>query len=480
MAMSPGLQRPLRRLRMLAAALMVGMLLSLGDIAIAEAQTNTASPAQARNTPKLWLEAAFEPDSPYVQSQGVYTLRLYQAISVRDLQFHAPAASLADVRPIGADRITEATRDGHRYRVTERRYAVFPVASGELTLSGAHVSGLAALPGPTQALRIAAPSTPFAVLPIPPAAGTAAWLPARALTLTETWAPDPSEARIGEALRRTIRIEARGLTAAQLPALAPGAAGYSAHPEAPRLGNRFDDAWNVGTREQTWLIVPTRPGPLTLPTLQLQWWDVLAHRPRTASLPARVLTVVAAATDAAPPIEPTGSSTLSATTPPPAADAPPAPPSRAPGIDTATTTAALSALALTAAVAALGYFLRERRRRTAPLRQLKTACRHNDPHAARDALLRWSAERWPANPPRSLGDLVRRMADPAFHTAVAELERHLYGRDAGTWDGQALHIGRNRLKSASTRRDDDLPPLYAKQGATASLRHFGLNSKHML
>lgn len=477
MAMSPGLQRPLRRLRMLAAALMVGMLLSLGDIAIAEAQTNTASPAQARNNPKLWLEAAFEPDSRYVQSQGVYTLRLYQAISVRDLQFHAPAAPLADVRPIGADRITEATRDGHRYRVTERRYAVFPVASGELTLSGAHVTGLAALPGPTQALRIAAPSTPFAVLPIPPAAGTAAWLPARTLTLSESWTPDPSEARPGEALRRTIRIEAHGLTAAQLPALEPGAAGYSAHPEAPRLSNRFDDAWNVGTREQTWLIVPTRPGPLTLPALQLQWWDVLAHQPRTASLPARILTVAAAATNATPSIEATGSSTLSATTPPPVPDAPPA---HTPGIDKATTTAALSALALAAAVAALGYFLRERRRCTAALRQLKTACRHKDPHAARDALLRWSDQRWPANPPRSLGELVRRMADPALQTAVAELERHLYGRDAGTWDGHALHIGRNSLKSASTRRDDDLPPLYSNQGVTASLKHFGLNSKHML
>ncbi|WP_169262392.1 BatD family protein [Aromatoleum diolicum] len=475
--MKPGLQRPLRRLRMLAAALTVGTLLSLGDIASAEAQTNTTSPAQTNNNPKLWLEAAFEPDSPYVQSQGVYTLRLYQAISVRDLQFHAPAALLADIRPIGADRITEATRHGHRYRVTERRYAVFPVASGELALSGAHVTGLAALPGPSQALRIAAPSTPFAVRPIPPAAGTSAWLPARTLTLSETWSPDPSEARPGEALRRTIRIEAHGLTAAQLPALAPEGTGFSAHPEAPRLGNRFDDAWNVGTREQTWLIVPTRPGPLTLPALQVHWWDVRAHQPRTANLSARALTVVAAATDAAPPIEPTGSSTLSATTPPPAPDAPPA---HTPRIYKATTTAALSALALTAAVAALGYFLRQRRRRTATLRQLKTACRHNDPHAARDALLRWSVERWPANPPRCLGELGRRMADAALQTAVAELERHLYGPDASTWDSHALHIGRNSLKSASTRRDDDLPPLYSNQGATASLKHFGLNSKHML
>jgi len=427
MAMTPRFQRAPLRFRKFAAALTVSMLVSLGDTAIAEPQTNAASP-------KLWLEATFEPAAPYVQSQGVYTLRLYQAISVRDLQFHAPEAPLADIRLIGADRINEATRDGRRYRITERRYAVFPIASGELTLSGAHVTGLAALPGSTQALRVAAPAMPFAVLPIPPEAGTTTWLPARTLTLTETWAPDPSEARTGEALRRTIRIEARGLDAAQLPALAPGSTGFSAHPEAPRLTNRFDDVWNVGTREQTWLIVPTRPGPLTLPALQLQWWDPLAHQLRTASLPARTLTVATTLAADGSVAQPQSSASRSGGAA--MAKPQPGPPAQAGGNTMART--ALSLLILATTLTLSGCLLFAWHRRTAAWRALRTACRHNDPHTAHRALLHWATTSGSVSPPLTLGGLARHTRDPATRAALADLDRHLYGPSPGAWNGSAL------------------------------------------
>lgn len=452
--------------RRLAAALAAGALLTGGAtfVTALRAADTAAAPARSAGNPDLWLEARLEPAAPYVQAQALYTLRLYQAIGVRELQFHAPAAPLADIRPLAGDHVVEVTRDGRRYRVTERRYAVFPFASGEQVLSGAHVTGQVtvpgALPAATAALRLDPPPTPIDVLPIPPNAGTAAWLPARTLTLSETWTPDPADARAGQALRRTVRIEAEGLDAAQLPALDPVGEGFSAHAEAPRLDNHFDGTWNIGTREQSWLIVPARAGTLELPTLQLPWWDVLANRPRNASLPARTLAIAAAlptgAAAAAPAALMPGAGDTPATAPAPTPA--PASSSTAPH-DTVATPALITAPALAAVLALAGWRGVIRRRRTAAWRALRSACRRNDPRAAHRALLALAAVHWPDCPPRSAGELARRAPGTAASAALLALDRRLYGPAAAPWDGRAL-LASLPPKSAGGVRAARLPPLY--------------------
>lgn len=134
--------------------------------------------------PDLLLEAQLEPARVQVQTEAVYRLRFYQGIDVRDLAISGPSARLADFRLLGADRVYEAARDGRRYRVRERRYAVFPFASGELDITGAHVTGRIAdaaekSPGGRRALRINAAPQRLTVLPLaaPPPAITRAAAP---------------------------------------------------------------------------------------------------------------------------------------------------------------------------------------------------------------------------------------------------------------------------------------------------------------
>jgi hypothetical protein len=135
-----------------------------------------ALPAQAAQD--VLIEAELEPAEVRVQAQAVYRLRVLHAVDVRELRMVGPSARLADFRVIGDDRVFEAQRDGRRYRVHERSYAVIPFASGTLELSGAYATGRTA----TTAVRLEAPARAVTLLPIEiEAAGIDATpLPARA------------------------------------------------------------------------------------------------------------------------------------------------------------------------------------------------------------------------------------------------------------------------------------------------------------
>lgn len=258
----------------------LGLLLA---VVLASAAILAAPPAAAQNQGRdLWLEAEIEPAQVYVQAQAIYRLRLYQAVDVRELKINGPSARLADLRQIGGERVYEALRDGRRYRVHERSYAVFPFGSGALELSGAHATGrvvsvsavgagAAKAADGRQAVRLEAAARTLTVRPVPAsAAGADVWLPAHTLTLSESWSPPAAETRPGQALRRSIRIEAGGIDAGQIPQMQVVAPGMMVDAEAPRLQNRMAGERNIGVREQTFRMVAQRAGEILVPELRLQ------------------------------------------------------------------------------------------------------------------------------------------------------------------------------------------------------------------
>lgn len=384
----------------------------------------------------FWLETALEPQPVYVQARATLTLRLFQAVDIRELALHAPSAELAELQPIGEASLDEAVRDGRRYRVTERRFQVFPFASGELTLAGAHATGSVPLrgaaPGTRETLRIDVPPAVLTVRPIPAGVGSEPWLPAETLQLSDAWEDGVATARAGESLRRVIRIEAKGLAAAQLPELRPAGVDFSAHAEPPRLEDRIDDDQLVGVREQAWRIVPSREGSLEIPPVRLRWWNVKTDRPEDAILPSRTIEVSAGV---APPVEPSHApeaAHASSSAPPP--DAQTAAPR-----DGNDRRVALAAALVAAATLGLGSWAAwSRRPGVAARRRLHRACRRGDALAAREALLQWGRELWPGSPPQSLGALGEKLPTADARREVAELDRHLYGPAPGDWHGHLL------------------------------------------
>ena len=372
------------------------------------------------------LEADLEPAQVYVQAQAVYRLRLYQAVDVRDLTFSVAAPRLADLQPIGQGRVYETLRDGRRYRVHERSYAIRPYASGALVLGDAHLDGrvpASGTPDGRRALRMDAPQLTLNVLPVPPKADAALWLPAHTLSVTEVWTPAP---QAGQAQRRSIRIEAAGVDAGQLPELKITAPGMAVHASPARLENRFAGTLNIGVREQTFSMVALHSGPISIPEIQLHWWNVESNLPAVATLPSRTLQISAAPGLApAPTLEPT-----------------------------LEPTAALAALRFSpllpgaAALLCLAALLWYRRTSIGAAWRLVRACRTGNVRGVRDGLLAWTAIVLPQPAALTLGGLAERLDEPAARYALGELERHLYGPAPGTCEPAMLTATVRSVKRA--------------------------------
>lgn len=340
------------------------------------------------------IEAELEPAEVHVHAQAVYRLRVYHAIDLRDLRITGPSARLADFRAIGADRTFETQRGGRRYRVHERRYAVFPFASGTLTLAGARATARASTANGRNMLRLEAPERALTVLPANIEADGTPWLPARSLTLSEQWS-----AAANGAQHRTIRIDAVGVDAAQLPALPVAVDGMTVQAQAPRLENRFAGENNIAMREQTFVMTPARRGDVVVPELKLRWWQVQADSPAQATLPARTLRI----------------------------ETPDLPLAR--DADTAAMPPLLAGLAIAAMPICLLAFAGWRKRTAwRAARQLRIACQEGDARAVRDALLRWAETLWHDTPPVSLAEFADRLHDRTATHALQDLEHTLYGR----------------------------------------------------
>lgn len=352
------------------------------------------------------IEAELDPPEVRVNVQSVYRLRVLHAVDVADLRMTGPSARLADFRPINEGRVTETRRDGRRYRMHERSYAVFPFASGTLELSGAQASGRiiaadAKSPDRRKPITLDAPVRKLTVLPVGVEAEGQEWLPARSLSLTEAWSA------IDGAQRRTIRIEAVGVDAMQLPAVSMAIEGMTVRVEAPRLENRFDGEQNVATREQSFVLTPARAGRIEVPLFELHWWHTELDSPALATLPARTLAGPAVA-------------------PPSAASAHALP-------------LAMYGMAAAFILIAVSGTLAWRRRDTMYAAwRLRRACLSGDVHAVRDGLLQWAAAEWPDTPPRTLTALAGRLKDPGAKRALAAIEHALYGASRSAYDEAAL------------------------------------------
>ncbi len=423
------------------------------------------------------LEIEAEPRDPYVQSQVRLTVRLLLAAPLLQGGLEEPDHPDATVEKLGADLERRTTRQGRNYQVIERRYALFPEKSGDLTLPSLRFRGRVgeSVPGRSRYLnrgrQTEAVSDPLTleVRPRPTDYSGDHWLPAASLGLREAWPEEPPRFRVGEPVTRKLIVESKGLRSAQLPELAaPAGDRFRIYPEQPVIGNRVEGEWVIGRRELSMALVPTEPGRFLLPELRLVWWDTVADREQVAVLPEREITVDRA-TDAPPP-------------PPPAAH--PAPPD--PAVETTPPIAApvtglwpwlAGGLGLLWLLT-LGLWWRERRRQpppppaaTAPpqaaaaRRALARACRDHDPQRAAAGLLAWAAATWPGPPPRNLGELADRLAMGG--ETVRALDRALYAPDGGGWRGETLWGAvrgglQARTDAVSEPPSGPLPPLYSQ------------------
>ncbi|HCN63205.1 MAG TPA: protein BatD [Pseudomonas sp.] len=429
--------------------------------------TVTQSSASDSELAPVFIEASLDQPSVYVQAQAILTLRVYHSVALYDDSNLTPLhLQDAIVEQLGESRTYEKLINGVRHGVIEVRYGIYPQHSGELqipalTFSATQVdnqpgnTSTPSAPKPGKMVHVTSTEIPLQVKPKPedyPA--TAAWLPARSLSLSETWNPEPDHSKVGDSLTRTLTLKAEGLSSAQLPPLpATDVNGLRRYPDLPQLSNQVTDNGLIGSREEREALVPTRVGQVELPAVELVWWNTHEDRLERSYLPARTLQVAANTSLAADTLAGTG-----------------------PVVDSDDSTLWLWQLStlLLACTTLIGFGLWWRARwqpaimraaQTGPsprtlLDDIKRASLANDSQATRQALDAWARQQ-----PETLAEMAARFV--LLSDALDGLNGALYSETGQYWQGEELWKAIRSIPAAEREQDtasesSSLPPLYPK------------------
>ena len=446
----------------------------------------------------LFLETEIDRDSVFVQSQAIFTLRIYWAV---EAQVNDPGDLVLEdavVESLG-DATYQKNVNGRMYKVFERRYAIFPQKSGVLEIPSILVAAVVPLPmghnnysmymgrqGKRVSLR--SESSRVTVLEKPPGYPVnAAWLPAENLVVREQLSQDSQDLKVGESITITITTTAKGLMGAQLPPISIADADkIKLYQNKAEETDSKDSGGITGVRTETIALIPTSPGEIELPEIRIPWWDKQQEKVRYAIAPATRLLIHGTAPTSqapAPPVLPQ-----------------PKPPMKAAANETKIPIL-LGSVPLFWVILCGGLgvawlvttllFLRTRRRlggqnvpkesgkaldalrdlgEDGSFKQLCRACRKNNLGEARSTLMVWAREFWPQENIRSGADLERVVNDPELISLVGEMDRLLYGHQdqVGHWDGAPL---RNRVKdirakvqrAGKKKKKGVLPQLYKGQ-----------------
>ena len=475
--------------------------------------SDAPSAAGATGPAGVGLRVEVAPGTHHEHESIPLTVTVTDALGVRDARLVEPAGEDFSLARVGEPTVrTAAAGDGRPVRVTELRYALTPRTVGSIVVPPIRLEG--SVPDPSgrrspfagrglpdafagagfgrafggglldgmfdPGRPVAVRSEPVEIDVLPRPVGAGEWfLPAARVALSDGWAEAVPALRVGEAATRTVRLVALGASAEQLPELDLGEAD-GARLYVDRTRDRTVDTPDgpAAVREVDVSVVPTAAGPVTLPAIEVDWWDVNADVERVASLPARTIEALpggAVAAAAGPSVAMLGTEN-------PAEDVArddPVPVPVAPDRPVATlAAAALAALGCAVSAASLPWLRRRRRaraggvpaessaaRRRACEREIARAGRDGDDRRAYEAFRRWSGAVAPGTPVAALAGDV-----PAFAEELRRVEVGLYAdaspvaSRAGSF-ARAFARSRRRLRRAADESGEGgaaqaLPALY--------------------
>ncbi|NIL95165.1 MAG: hypothetical protein GTO71_12190 [Woeseiaceae bacterium] len=408
----------------------------------------------------------------YVQAQVLLTVKIYRSVATRQPALRDPTVSGVEVLSelAGDDRSYEAIIDGTPYNVVERVYALYPQEHGTIDISPARFEARVLRDGRITGRKVfESDSQIVAVLPIPPLPDefpNAAWLPARDLQLSEDWSRDASEVRAGEPLTRHVTISALGQLETQIPALDPPEVdGINVYPDKPDLSRSIEAGGIRGVRKDQHAMIGVAAGTVTLPAIEVPWWNTVAGEWQVARLAERSITIL-----------PTGEAPAPLPEPEPVAEADQATQPEDPVFPAKFWRRASELLAGLWLATLLAWWwtsrpVRHEPREPAPvpihkrqsrlLRDARKAARGGEINSVKQLLLEWAALEWPDAPPRSIGAMSHRVSDD-LASQLDALSSLSYGPQPGDFDGAALAAA---IRSFSVLKEDDsgneeaLPPL---------------------
>jgi hypothetical protein len=246
----------------------------------------------------------------YEQQNIVYTVRVVSSGNLKTLTPVIPrikGAILEQVDgPVASTR--KSWQDSSREIVNEYHFKLTPLRAGEIVVpaiefTGTHVSGRQwngapgrSAGGADKSFTIAADS-PLVLQALPADPYVTPWLPLNDLRLRMQMR-DNEPAKAGVPVTLTLELTARGALGSQLPSLESQlkSDSFRAYRDSVTTSNGIssDGTKLLGSRKETYTLIPLQDGWIHLPGIQVAWWDVDRDKPMLAGLPGQDATASAA------------------------------------------------------------------------------------------------------------------------------------------------------------------------------------------
>ncbi|MBE0485773.1 BatD family protein [Marinobacter sp.] len=426
-------------------------------------------PAASRDS---FIELSADKADVYVQEQLVLTVRLYFSGNLIRGELSEPEHPNAIIESLGRQQEFNRYRDGTRYRVVERRYAIFPQQPGEFRLAPISFEGQARdSSGQLRFLRDRQQLFDVQVKPIPdnyPAGRP--WLPAIQMTLTEEGLPSSTELSAGTNLNRQLTLEAIGLPSEALPDLPqaiPDA--IRSYPEQPIRNTETTAEGLNSALQQVSALVPVQTGDVELPAIRIPWWNTQTDQLEYAELPARRYRIEGDSPMVATPVDDSSQALepLPVTTSSDQAD---------PGQTSPWLISTVIMAVLWLATAGLWWLSRRRHGEQAQPENAGTANEQQAFNSLKNAiqagsgqssalLVSWAKLKYPDQRLVTLEDVLRFSGDPALADAVRQFQEGLFSQHRAS-SGKAVTrplinaLERLRARQPSPESNQGLAPLF--------------------
>ena len=232
----------------------------------------SAAETVANTAPRIEIEPIVR--GIYEQQNIVYTVRVVSSDNLKTLNPVLPniegaALTLVD-GPFASARQTGRSRE----IINKYRFKLMPLRSGEIIIppirfTGTHTGKGDGFSIEADALLVlhAFPASP-AVKP---------WLPLHDLKLREQLSQEGS-VKAGTPVTLTLELTARGMLGNQLPSLQSQlqSDGFRAYRDSIALSSGItkNGTQLLGSRKETYTLIPLQDGPINLPHLSIAWWNV--------------------------------------------------------------------------------------------------------------------------------------------------------------------------------------------------------------
>lgn len=457
----------------------------VGNLQTQPLALNVSGPPTGANR-ELFIEASVDTENPYVQSQVLLTIKVWQSIRILESNKVNLGSDLFQTVSLERDREYVDTRDGKEFLVQEQQFALFPQSSGVHTFGPIELQAKVPVDNsraqgfftPTRSVKRLSQPITLNVKARPDSVQGQWWLPAKDVQITDSWSADPSNIDANETLTRTIEIIATGVSGDQLPDIEPPTVdGLKLYADNVDRTSVATDEGIVSTQRVTWAVLPERNGAVDVPPINLSWFNTQSGQPDVAELPAQTVVINGLAEQAAP-IVATDSSTDS--------------PNGADTGDSALVGPASSALIganrfpnwlwlllgaagiLFLQAIAFGFWkIRSRHiqsKRTAvalsadaeripSLRKVSSAAKNSNLQDFQQAVLQWAQEFWPQTPPNNLLTVAKRLREPKLHSVFTDVDTALYGNSGITVSlsevGELMHTSASQIVGAGKKKSKE-------------------------